>query len=118
MIVLDLPLAPTINQCFVMNAGRGKDRRTSPIYTAFQWEAALELKAMQPKPRVEGKYSIRLSWPEKDRADVDGRVKAAMDILVKHGVTDDDRHCVQVSAERSPDVMPGRMKVVIEEWRR
>ena len=118
MVTLDLPLAPTVNQLFVMNAGRGKDRRPSPIYTDFQWEAALELKALHPRPRVEGKYSLRFFWPERDRADVDNRIKAATDLLVKHNITDDDRHCVHVSAEKSPDVAPGRMRVEIQEWSR
>ena len=117
MIVLDLPLAPTTNQLWCMNVGRGgKDRRPSPLYTDFQWEAALELRAMQPKPRIEGKYKLRFQWPERDRADVDNRIKAATDFLVKQNVTDDDRNCVHVSAERSPDVPPGRMKVVVEPW--
>ena len=117
-ITLDLPLAPTVNQLWCMNAGRGKDRRPTWLYTDFQWETALEIRAMNPKPRVEGKYRARFQWPENDRADVDGRQKAALDILVKLGVTDDDRFCVHVSAERSPDVAPGRMRVQIEEWRR
>jgi Holliday junction resolvase RusA-like endonuclease len=117
-IVLDLPLAPSVNTLWAMNSARpgGKDRRPSPLYSAWQLEAWNELRAINPKPRIEGQYRLRFCWPEKDRADVDARIKAATDLLVKHGVTDDDRLCVHVSAERSPDVLPGRMRVEIEEW--
>ena len=61
---------------------------------------------------------LRFQWPERDRADVDNRIKAATDLLVKEGITDDDRNCVHVSAERSPDVAPGRMHIEISEWTR
>ena len=117
-IVLDLPLCPSTNGLYLNNVGKGhKGRRVAPDYSVWQWSAAVALKAQAPG-FVSGPYQLRIFVPANMRGDVSNRVKAVEDFLVTQSVTPDDRHCVHVSAERSPDVQPGRMRVEITEWRR
>ncbi len=64
--------------------------------------------------RISGAYAVTIRVPKKMRGDVDGRTKQILDVLVAAGVTDDDRYCTRVVAERSVDANPGDCIVFVE----
>ena len=85
-----LPFPPTVNNLFV-NSRRTGGRFPSKSYTAWQAEAALAL-AQQNYPAMKGPVSIVFTFgrPDRRRRDVFNYVKAPEDLLVKHGVIEDD----------------------------
>lgn len=110
MTTLDLPTPPSANNLYPGRARRFK----SPAYKAWLVDAGLALNLQRPD-RVAGPYALVLRLPAAMRGDVSNRIKAVEDLLVKHGVTPDDRHCVSSTALRCPDVAKGRCLVVVEE---
>jgi hypothetical protein len=92
-----LPLPPSANNLFVT---RGNRRPRSPEYDAWieaaRW--ALHCEKLQP---VTGPYAFLLALPYLMRGDCSNRLKAPEDLLVKVGLTPDDRHADLVMAHRS-----------------
>jgi Holliday junction resolvase RusA-like endonuclease len=86
---------------------------SSPALTQWKKDAGWLLQSQRPA-RVEGPYRFAIYLPSGMRGDVDGRIKAALDLLVAHGVTSDDKHAVSAFAERSEVVSMGECLVVIE----
>lgn len=90
--MLNLPLPPTTNNLFV-NIGKG--RAPSHAYKLWRQEAGWRLKAQKPRT-VSGRVVILIGVERPNTAagrasDVDNRVKALLDLLVKHKVIDDDK---------------------------
>lgn len=92
-----LPLPPSANNLFLT---RGNRRARSPEYDAWieaaRW--ALHCEKLQP---VTGPYAFLLALPYLMRGDCSNRLKAPEDLLVKEGLTPDDRHADLVMAHRS-----------------
>lgn len=109
MIEIVIPLPPPINST---NAGRKHTR----ALTEWKAHAGWIIKCARLTP-IEGAYLFRMMVSRNactvqiepaemikgsDRADVDGRIKHAMDLFVTMGVTPDDRHCMKLTVEKVP----------------
>lgn len=92
-----LPIPPTTNNLF---ATSGKRRHRSAEYD--EWLAgarhALRREAITP---VKGRYAFLIALPDLMRGDCSNRIKAPEDLLVKEGLTPDDRHADFTAAYRS-----------------
>jgi Holliday junction resolvase RusA-like endonuclease len=89
-----LPFPPSVNAMY-FNAQSG--RVSSQAYQKWQRECGKLLKGMQGA--VQGEY-IALILVERHRknSDIDNRIKACLDVLVKHKITGDDCNCIGVNA--------------------
>lgn len=101
MIVLRLPVPPSVNNLFATNKRTG-GRYKAPNYRRWQAQADLwfitQKAGMKP---VRGPYSAEIKVPESTRADLDNLQKPILDYLVRVCLTDDDRNCQRVSIERA-----------------
>lgn len=89
MNAYDLPIPPSTNQLFRNVKGKGRVR--TERYNTWINAAGWELKAQKPKP-VTGPVSLTIAVNEKKtRADLGNLEKAAVDLLVAHGVIEDDK---------------------------
>ncbi len=96
-MTLRLPVPPSVNALYANVPGVG--RITSGRYKGWQTQAGWEILVQKPR-RIAGPYTLTITLPRPVRGDVSNRIKACEDILVKHRVTDDDRHCEGVSIRR------------------
>lgn len=112
MTILTLPIPPSINGAWINlpKGGRAKSKK----YTTWIKAAGWELLAQRPR-RVVGPYEIRIILGKKrNRGDADNRIKAVVDLLVKHGIVEDDRRMVSVTCGWSEEVEAGKAKVIVE----
>ena len=96
-IAFTLPPPPSVNNLFVTV---GRKRVKSARYRSWQHTAGWELQAQRPG-RISGPWTCEITLPVRTRADADNLAKPILDLLVAHGVTDDDRHCRKVSVEKT-----------------
>lgn len=99
---LVIPFPPSVNGLFA-----GKKRRfTSGAYKAWQEEAGKTLQLQSPLPAFSGPVSLtfRFGRPDKRRRDLFNLVKAPEDLLVKHGVIEDDSLVERGTVEWAEDV--------------
>lgn len=94
-----LPFPPSVNQMYLNNKGRGRGRIPSPEYTAWKDQAAWELKAQKIAP-FDGRVEVHIDLDESRRGDADNRIKAVLDLLVRHKILrgDSKRFVRRVSA--------------------
>lgn len=88
MISVTLPWPPAVNNLFAtFNNRRIPTRR----YKAWLAEAQTSLRAQRPGA-LTGSFhaNIVLSPPDRRKRDLDGLAKAALDLLTKEGVIEDD----------------------------
>lgn len=101
-LVIDLPLPPSVNKIWKQGGGKGVYR--SPEYVA--WRKHCDGLCMQyrwHKTPIKGPFCVAIVLDrEKMRkgSDIDNRIKGLLDFLHGTGITDDDRYCEKVSAER------------------
>lgn len=107
VVTIDLPVPPSLNNIFITVGNR---RHKSPDYLAWIAEAGWRLKVQKPG-RVQGPFEAVLELPCKILGDLDNRHKAVGDLLVNHGVTDDDRHMQRLVIERSAEVTEARITI-------
>jgi len=109
--MLTLPVPPSTNNLFVNVRGRG--RRKSDEYRAWLHEAGLKLNLQRPQP-VSGPVHVTIRIPDIARGDLDNRIKASLDLLVKHRLIEDDSMVASIhvsrygGAEMQVEVRPGR----------
>lgn len=114
MISITLPWPPAVNNLFAtFNNRRIPTRR----YKAWTAEAQASLRSQTPA-KLLGFFtaSIILSPPDRRRRDLDGLAKAALDLLTKEGVIEDDslaRRITLTWAEGAP-AKPGYALVELE----
>jgi len=111
--VICLPMCPSTNGLF---AGNGKRRYKTKEYAAWIEEAGYALNQQNPKP-IRGKVRllIEVAEPKTNIAqDVTNRIKAAEDLLVRHGIIqgDDQRYVRSVTAEWSRHIEGIRITVM------
>lgn len=107
---LTLPAPPSANALFRNVPGKGRVR--APIYDTWLANAGWKLKAQNPAP-VRGPVLILIGIERTSAlADIDNRVKPALDLLVKHGVIDDDKHVIGIAAAWNP-ARDGLMRIAI-----
>lgn len=107
--LVTIPVPVSVNQ---MYGYRRRGRYIKPEYATWIEAAGWELRRQRPRP-IAGPYKVLISLP-KIRGDADNRCKGVLDLLVKHGLTPDDRHCRHVSATIIPDLEPGYAVVSVE----
>ena len=97
-MIIDLPMPPSANNLW----GRSKQGvvYTKPHYA--KWQKLCQgycLAAGWHKTPIKGPYTAEITLDSNyHRGDLDNRVKAVLDILVKMGVTDDDSLCAKPSS--------------------
>jgi crossover junction endodeoxyribonuclease RusA len=89
MLILELPPPPTTNNLFI-NVGR--KRVKSKRYRTWLRSAGWELE-IQRQGCIGGPWEADIALPSGLRGDADNYAKPILDLLVKHRVVDDDRHC-------------------------
>lgn len=96
---LTIPVPPSVNKLFANRAGgRFKTRE----YKDWLSEAAWMIREQLPDP-VPGRIVVLISAERESlSADIDNRVKAILDLLVKSKVIDDDRFVTGVAVSWAP----------------
>lgn len=117
VLVLNLPLPPSVNKLFANLPGRGRIRTRE----YKRWSIAALNYAWLSKPQggfplFDGPFNVQISVPSKMRGDVDGRIKAIPDFLKKPaGIITDDKHMQGVSIARDAEIEPGFCRVFVFE---
>lgn len=95
-VVFAIPTPPSANHLF---RGAGKLRVKTNDYKAWLTAAGWEIKR-QRVPSVAGPVSVTLTVcrPTRGRSDIDNRIKAGLDLLVKQGVLADDSQVQEITA--------------------
>ncbi len=100
MTTIEIPVPPSVNDMF--RNVRGKGRVKTAAYNDWLGHAGWLLRSQHPAP-VKGRVVILISVERTSKcADIDNRVKAIFDLLVTHGVIDDDRNVVGFAAAWAP----------------
>ncbi len=99
-VTLFLPIPPSLNNAYVNVPGKGRVR--SKAYNAWIEEAGWRLKIQrQANPEVfKGAVVIDLTVERRRKGvgDLDNFIKPCLDLLVKHGVIEDDSHVQEITA--------------------
>lgn len=95
--VYSLPVPPSTNNLFASAPGRGRVK--TPHYTRWLTQAGWLIK-LAKQPKIEGAYKLRITVPQKTRADLDNMIKPLVDVLVSMGATSDDKHLRSISIRR------------------
>ncbi len=112
-ICLILPFPPSTNNLFV-NSSRTRGRFPSKRYREWQEEAGRALLKQMPLPHIAGKFDAIFSFgrPDKRRRDVTNFIKAPEDLIVKHGIVEDDSLAESVLARWDGDVVGVRVEIM------
>lgn len=97
--MLTLPVPPSTNNLFMNVPGRGRIK--SSEYNRWLSDAGWLLKT-QAWEKVCGHVAVTIRIPKKSKADIDNLIKPSLDLLVKHGVIDDDRFVDSIHISRYP----------------
>lgn len=97
MIELNLPTSPSTNNLFATVAGRRRVK--SQRYRTWLNAAGWDVKEAAPEP-IRGEVDVSITFDRADRKDIDNGVKAILDLLVEHGLIDDDKHVVSLHVNR------------------
>ncbi len=111
MIQFDLPIPPSTNALFFnvpkeQGGGRAKTKR----YLDWITLARSDLRKQKARP-VFGQFAVRIEVSEKSRIDLGNHEKPIVDLLVFHGVLEDDnkRTVRKIVLEWSQDVQGVRV---------
>jgi Holliday junction resolvase RusA-like endonuclease len=115
-ITLTLPYPPGVNNLY---GHVGRRRYATARYKAWQQEAALAVRAQGVRGGIKGRFviSMVLTPPDERWTDLDGRAKAPLDLLVKCGIIEDDRHNRQLimAWSEAPPSKPGFVSIIIRQ---
>lgn len=100
---ISLPIPPGVNALYLNRGKAGmKGRMVSPEYMTWRNEAQAALWKAAPVPSFTGRVTISMECGEpRGLADLDGKWKACLDLLVRHKiiVNDDRRYVRQLLAK-------------------
>ena len=96
-LTFDLPTPPALNNAYVNTGGNG--RAKSKALKQFYADATAVLTTLGKRLDAETYRAHIVVTRDHPRADIDGRAKFILDILVKCGITVDDRHCEKSTVE-------------------
>ena len=98
----ELPLPPSVNAAYRNVPGVGRVK--TDAFKAWEREASLLVMAARQKPLESGEYglSMRFTFPNR-RGDLNNYIKAPIDLLVRAGLTPDDRWNDHLEASRIVD---------------
>lgn len=100
--LLELPAPPSVNKMYRNVPGRGRVR--SAEYVDWAAMAGWKLRAQHPST-IAGNVIVVIGVEREARmmgADIDNRIKALLDLLVEHGVIEDDKRVAAVAAAWNP----------------
>lgn len=106
-----LPMPPSLNHIW---RGRGARVTKSTRYTAWITTAGIALAQQKPLPRYDGPVAVSISIgrPDKRRRDLDNcGAKAALDLLVRHGVLADDSLVHDLRLRWDAEVVGARVEI-------
>jgi Holliday junction resolvase RusA-like endonuclease len=111
MTVYNIPLPPSVNNLYfnLSRGGRAKTERYRNWIASARWS----LLAQKARPIV-GQVRLTILVNHKSRADLENHAKATIDLLVAHGILEDDckKFVRGISLEWSPEVEG--VRVIIE----
>jgi hypothetical protein len=117
VLVLNLPLPPSVNALFANVPGKGRVR--TKAYRRWSIAALNYAWLSKPQggfPRFDGAFDIQITVPLKMRGDVDGRLKPVLDFLQSPlRVIAEDKHCQKATIARGEDVEPGFCRIYVFE---
>jgi Holliday junction resolvase RusA-like endonuclease len=94
-----LPLPPSTNSLY--RNVQGKGRVKSRVYARWLYPAIEEIWHQVRADRgVRGPVSLTFCVPARMRGDIDNRLKATIDALVKSNRIDDDKHVSSITIQR------------------
>jgi Holliday junction resolvase RusA-like endonuclease len=100
IVTLTLPAPPSANALFQNVKGKGRCR--TKLYDDWIGHAGWKLREQEP-PHVLGHVVIIFGIERTSSfADIDNRLKAALDLLVKHQVIQDDRFVTAIAIAWNP----------------
>lgn len=115
MTQITLPWPPSLNNLY-FNASRG-GRVKSKRYAAWSTEAWAILRQQRPEA-VQGPFRLTIiaERPDNRRRDLDGLLKAPLDLLVACGIVQDDSLAQQLTIGWSPNApaKPGCVRITLE----
>ncbi len=126
MILLDLPIPPSMNQYWRRGPNRSRSAPPGSTVThvtkegrAFRKEVWAAWLAHKPRTPLCGPLIVRgWIWFERRGSDVDNRIKPLLDALEEAGCFENDRQVAKVSFERMEATMkPGALIVHVEPFR-
>lgn len=106
-----LPLPTSANRLWRRGKG-GKSTHISPEYAAWKSDARASLRRMDLVP-VFGPYRLLIEVSDRDKGDLDNRIKAVSDVLVSLQLTSDDRNAFEVTVRRNKQVHPRLCRVTV-----
>ena len=112
MVLLDLPLPPSLNRLWRSNRGR--------VHRAPRYLSWLKAAGWEQRPaRIDGpvRISIAAGRPDRRKRDIDNLLKAVLDLVTKHGVIQDDAQVVSLTSSWSEDVAGGRITIEVKRAR-
>lgn len=115
-VILHLPICPPLNNLFFNVPGKRGGRARTQRYRAWAQAAGWDVAQAKAKPIV-GPVKIEIAVPMGMKGDLDGRAKAALDLLVEHQVIEDDGRVHELLMRRAPELQAGRMLVIVREHR-
>jgi Holliday junction resolvase RusA-like endonuclease len=109
-VTVTLDLCPSVNGAWRNVQGRG--RALTQEYKAWMNKAIADLIEQKPQAILgEWECEILMARPSM-RADVDNRIKPALD-LIKDFIASDDRYCTGVTARWDRNIEPGKMRITV-----
>lgn len=96
-LAIELPSPPGLNNAYVNAVGKG--RRKSPRAIQFYEDATAAVANLGQRLAADTYRAHIVITREHPRADIDGRAKLLLDVLVKCGIIPDDRFCEKLEIE-------------------
>jgi Holliday junction resolvase RusA-like endonuclease len=115
---IEISMPPSVNQIWRSARVRGRLRvYRSKAYRIWKASAGWEIRAQRPVP-IAGWVRVTISLGmTKRRSDEDNRVKCCLDLLVQHGLLEDDSKVASVTSKWDSAVTPGRIMVEVKRAR-
>lgn len=114
-ICVELPTPPGLNHAYINAVGRGRVK--SEATKKFYAEATAVLANLGQRLDAETyRAHIVITRPH-PRADIDGRAKLMLDVLVKCGIIPDDRFCEKLVIEWRYRAEPGAV-IMLDRYKR
>jgi crossover junction endodeoxyribonuclease RusA len=109
-VALDLPTPPSVNALW--RYGNGHMYRSAE-YDRWRNDAGWTLKAQKP-PQIEGWVGLKIyaAIPQR-RRDLDNLNKALADLVVEHGIIEDDAFVASIDARWDKTIPSGRVRLEV-----
>ena len=113
MIQITLPFPPGVNNLF---ATVGKRRVRSKRYREWSSEARAMIARQPFQGWIDGPFcaSFYVTRPDKRKRDLDGLLKAPLDLLVEIGLIDDDSMAQSLTIQWCGYAKPGSVTITLE----